>query len=81
MGFFLASHMYCSTESDRCVMYHSDGLLHNVFAFEILIATSAVLAILGYLIAKWMYRKELEQSQSHDNTRQFIVNHTENTVI
>lgn len=63
VGFFLASHWYCSTESNGCVKY-ADGLVHNILGFEILTVIVSFLAIICYLRGKHMYQKELEQSQS-----------------
>jgi len=60
IGFFLASHLYCKTESAYCIKYYADGLLHNVLIFEILIVLCAFLAILGYWRAKWIYKREQE---------------------
>lgn len=57
LGFFLSVNLPCSTPGDYCVQY-SDGKLHNVLAFEILVMITAVIAVLGYWRAASIYAKE-----------------------
>ena len=78
VGFFLASHWYCSRESNGCVKY-ADGLLHNIRGFEVLTIFFSFLAIICYLRGKYIYRKELEQSQSALNRME--IQNGENAVI
>jgi len=62
IGFYLIAHLSCPSEGRYCIMY-SDGLLHNVLVYEILILVSSVLAVLGYFRAKQIYKKEIQMAQ------------------
>jgi hypothetical protein len=55
-------------------------LLHNIFDFEISIIVCAVLAILGYLRAKLMYKKDQQQPElaSYENEE---LEETQNIII
>ncbi len=68
IGFYLAAHLYCDDQSTYCVEY-SDGLYHNVLILELLIIGSAILAVIGYIRAKWMYNQELKEHSASANTR------------
>lgn len=80
IGFYLVSHLYCTSESIHCIKY-ADGLLHNIFVFELLIIMCAIIAIAGYMRAKWIHTKELEQAKSTRNESPGGGPNEENTVV
>jgi len=58
VGNVIAFRSRCYTESTYCVRYSSDGELHDIFGFELLICVTAILAIAGYCQASAIHRKE-----------------------
>uniref|UniRef100_A0A7S3Q7P5 Major facilitator superfamily (MFS) profile domain-containing protein n=1 Tax=Chaetoceros debilis TaxID=122233 RepID=A0A7S3Q7P5_9STRA len=62
IGFILAAKLRCSSESTYCIKYH-DGNLHNIRVFELLVMTSAILAVAGYRRARVLYRREKEEHE------------------
>ena len=59
-AFFAFPHLACETEGDYCVAY-KDGTLHNVFALELVVIVTAVLAILGYMRASCIHSAQLRK--------------------
>lgn len=57
IGYVLTFTLLCSQESRFCVRY-SDGSLHSVFSFELLVVFTAIMAIVGYLRASRLYQAE-----------------------
>ena len=57
LAFFLFPHFTCETESDYCVVYQDDSL-HNVLTLELVVVAVSLLAILGYLKAAAIHKKE-----------------------
>ncbi len=58
----VAADLSCPVETKYCVRYH-DGNLHNIIAFEVLVMTSSILAVLGYRKARSLYIREREESE------------------
>jgi MFS family permease len=57
IGYILTFTLLCSEESRYCVRY-SNGSLHDVFSFEMLVILSAVAAIVGYMRASHLRQVE-----------------------
>lgn len=57
IGYVLTFTLLCSEESRYCTRY-SDGSLHDVFFFELLVMIAAVAGILGYLRASTLHKAE-----------------------
>lgn len=57
IGYVLSFRLICQDESKYCVRY-SDGTLHNVGLFELLVVVSSMLAVVGYLRASMIYKRE-----------------------
>lgn len=62
IGYVLTFTLLCSKESRYCTQY-SDGSLHNVFLFELLVAISAAAAIVGYLRASALFQTERSETE------------------
>jgi len=62
IGFALSANAGCAEEGDYCVKY-KDGQLHNILVFEVLIMTSAILAVAGYHRGKFLYDQERDQHE------------------
>mmetsp|Transcript_28975 Transcript_28975/g.43774 ORF Transcript_28975/g.43774 Transcript_28975/m.43774 type:complete len:459 (-) Transcript_28975:98-1474(-) len=60
LGNLLSFRSRCSKESRYCIRYSSDGELHDIFGFEVLVCVTAILAIAGYYQASVLHRKEDE---------------------
>lgn len=70
LGFFLTFALLCSESKKHkfgsyCVQY-KDGSYHDVLSFELLIVSTAVCAILGYLMAAKLYREEDRRGEYED---------------
>ena len=59
IGYILSFRLLCAVKSNYCVEF-SDGSLHNVLAFELLVVLSAVLAIAGYWRASILFERQRE---------------------
>lgn len=57
IGYALSFGLVCEEESRYCVRY-SDGTLHNVGIFELLVVISAIFSIAGYWRASTLYKRE-----------------------
>jgi len=57
MGYFLTFSLLCNKPSKYCIEY-SNGSLHDVLTFTLIIAITAMVAILGYIRAASIYRSE-----------------------
>ena len=57
IGYILSFSLVCKTPSKYCVEY-SNGSLHNVLIFELIILASAICAVLGYLRASSIHKEE-----------------------
>lgn len=57
IGYVLSFRLLCKEENRYCVRY-SDGSLHNVLLFELLVVFSAIMAIAGYWRASVLYKHE-----------------------
>jgi len=62
MGYVLTFVLRCSRQSRYCVQY-SDGTLHNVLIFELLICGTAILAIIGYCRASKIFENEKQEQR------------------
>ena len=62
LGFIMAANNGCKQITQYCIKFH-DGLLHNVLLQEVLIMCFAVLAVIGYRRAKYLYEKEREEHE------------------
>jgi hypothetical protein len=51
--------LLCRTPSRYCVEY-SNGTLHDVLTFELIVIASAIFAIFGYVRASILYKQERE---------------------
>mmetsp|Transcript_29277 Transcript_29277/g.85132 ORF Transcript_29277/g.85132 Transcript_29277/m.85132 type:complete len:498 (+) Transcript_29277:242-1735(+) len=60
LGYHLSINLPCTTPSKYCIEY-SDGTLHNVLVFEILVMSTAILAIWGYWRAAVSFKHEIER--------------------
>lgn len=65
IGYVLSFRLRCDTPSRYCVEF-SDGTLHNVLFFELLICGTALFAIVGYLRAAAIFRSEQEAIPSSE---------------
>ncbi len=63
VAFFVFPHLQCSTPSDYCIEYKNNGGLHNVLALELVVIATAALAIIGYLRAAALRRKEVAEEE------------------
>jgi hypothetical protein len=59
--------LLCDTPSRYCIEY-SNGTLHDVLTFELIVIVSAVFAIVGYLRASILYKQEREDDRLSDDT-------------
>ena len=59
LGYYLSINLSCSLPSKYCIEYE-DGTLHNVLAFELLVMSTALFAILGYWRASVLFQQENE---------------------
>ena len=59
VGYLLTYQLICDDPSRYCVMY-TDGSMHNVFTFPLLICISGIIAVLGYWRASVLWRREEE---------------------
>ena len=59
IGYVLTFRLLCDEPSRYCVEY-SDGTLHDVLTFELLVCVSGIVAVLGYWRASVLYKKEQE---------------------
>jgi MFS family permease len=57
IGYVLTFTLLCDKESRYCVEY-SDGSLHDVLTFELIVCICAVVAVLGYWRASAIYKQE-----------------------
>mmetsp|Transcript_17003 Transcript_17003/g.28226 ORF Transcript_17003/g.28226 Transcript_17003/m.28226 type:complete len:488 (+) Transcript_17003:114-1577(+) len=57
IGYILTFTLVCDEPSKYCVEY-TDGTLHNVLTFELIVCICAVVAVLGYWRASAIYKKE-----------------------
>eukprot|EP00523_Entomoneis_sp_CCMP467_P022957 CAMPEP_0168827518 /NCGR_PEP_ID=MMETSP0727-20121128/40_1 /TAXON_ID=265536 /ORGANISM="Amphiprora sp., Strain CCMP467" /LENGTH=503 /DNA_ID=CAMNT_0008880687 /DNA_START=30 /DNA_END=1538 /DNA_ORIENTATION=+ len=78
LGFALSSGYTCDHEASRyCIRFH-DGSLHNLVPFEWMVIGSAVVAILGYLVAASMHEESkrnfvsLPQEDVEESKRNFV---------
>jgi len=60
-AFFLFPHFLCSDDSATFCVEYKDGSKHNVLILELVVIATAVLAILGYLRASALDKKEKEK--------------------
>jgi len=74
IGYVLTFVLQCSKSSRYCVQY-SDGSLHNVLIFELLICGTAILAILGYCRASEIFENE-KITEEQRRTEQLNNNNT-----
>jgi hypothetical protein len=58
--------LHCDAPSRYCVEY-SNGTLHDVLSFEIIVVVSAILAIVGYLRASFIYQNEREEERMSED--------------
>ena len=63
IGYVLTYQLSCDDLSRYCISY-TDGTLHNVFTFPLLICLSGIIAILMYWRASLLYRREGLSSRS-----------------
>jgi len=68
IGYFLTFLLTCSAGANNnhnkyCVEY-KDGSYHNVLIFELIVALTAIFAILGYWKASILFQREQQQQQS-----------------
>uniref|UniRef100_A0A7S1ZZF6 Major facilitator superfamily (MFS) profile domain-containing protein n=1 Tax=Trieres chinensis TaxID=1514140 RepID=A0A7S1ZZF6_TRICV len=61
LGFYLSVNLPCSSPGKYCIKY-TDGKLHNVLVFEIIVMITAVLAVIGYWRASSLFAKEATES-------------------
>jgi MFS family permease len=59
IGYILSFRLLCEKKSKYCVEF-SDGSLHNVLCFEVLVVMSVIFAIGGYWRASILYKREHE---------------------
>lgn len=64
-GYMLTFTLLCSKESRYCIQY-SNGSLHDVWSFEVLVVVTAIIAILGYVRASALHQVELEEAARRD---------------
>ena len=57
-GYILTFTLLCSEESRYCIKY-SDGSLHDVLSFELMVVVAGGMAIFGYLRASALYQSEV----------------------
>jgi len=57
IGYFFTFSLLCDKPSKYCIEY-SNGSLHDVLTFELIVVISAIVAILGYIRADCIYRSE-----------------------
>ncbi|KAG7369743.1 major facilitator superfamily transporter [Nitzschia inconspicua] len=69
VGYFLTFSLQCDTPSRYCIEY-SNGTLHDVLSFELVVIVSAILAIIGYLRASAIHKMELEEERNSDDENQ-----------
>lgn len=62
LGFSLAANSRCHEVGNYCLSFQ-DGTLHNVLWLEMLVMTSAILAIVGYARAKRLYTRERQEHE------------------
>eukprot|EP00522_Entomoneis_paludosa_P012788 CAMPEP_0172440770 /NCGR_PEP_ID=MMETSP1065-20121228/1381_1 /TAXON_ID=265537 /ORGANISM="Amphiprora paludosa, Strain CCMP125" /LENGTH=517 /DNA_ID=CAMNT_0013189781 /DNA_START=103 /DNA_END=1656 /DNA_ORIENTATION=- len=61
LGYALSSGFNCNHKESRyCIEFH-DGTLHNLVPFEWLVIGSAVIAILGYLVASSLHAESIDK--------------------
>jgi len=58
IGYVLTFSLLCDDPSFRYCIQYSDGTLHDVLTFELIVVISSIVAILGYLRASTLYRKQ-----------------------
>lgn len=64
IGYILSFRLLCERKSNYCVEF-SDGSLHNVLSFELLVIMSVIFAIGGFWRASILYKREqVMQSES-----------------
>lgn len=56
VGYLMTSRLLCNTPSKYCVEYF-DGTLHDVLTFELVVCTSAIIAVLGYWRASILHNR------------------------
>jgi hypothetical protein len=57
----------CDEPSRYCIEY-SNGTLHDVLTFELIVVLAAVFAIMGYLRASTIYQSEQQSSEAGSNS-------------
>jgi len=62
IGYVLTFRLLCNQQSKYCIEY-SDGSLHDVLTFEMIICVTGVLAILGYWRASVIHIQEQSQQE------------------
>ena len=60
IGYVLTFTLLCSEESQYCIKY-SDGSLHDVLSFELLVVVAGGMAIFGYLRASALHQSEARE--------------------
>jgi uncharacterized membrane protein len=56
----------CDTPSRYCIEY-SNGTLHDVLTFELVVVVFAILAIFGYIRASAIHKKERDEERNSEN--------------
>ena len=77
IGYLMTARLFCSTPSKYCVLY-LDGTMHNMLSFAIIICVSAVFAILGYLRASVLYKREQAGSRASIISSEISITTTSN---
>lgn len=80
IGYLLTARLFCDTPSKYCVLY-LDGTMHNMLSFAIIICISSVFAILGYLRASVLYKREQADSNAQIGTNDVSVTTTTNNEV
>jgi hypothetical protein len=59
--------LLCDTPSRYCIEY-SNGTLHDVLTFELIVVVSAIIAIVGYLRASVLYQAEQQPTETRSTS-------------
>lgn len=70
IGYILTFELRCANPGRYCVEY-TNGTLHDVFTFELLVCITGVLAIFGYLKALSIYREERSGAVADSELRRY----------